>query len=318
MSKHKKVWIVASASVLFLVAAAALVQQKYEPIVPAPIVTHDAVATSKHTLRAVFYPTLARGPLASLIKLPEWIVVPLAPREVALLAEPDLNSNSFHLEIFLNERRLGPLIASSVTVGATEAGSGRGKPDLSKDVPFVLWDPRGFVREERGSMLLNGDMPIAPDTVEMLRSLYHPDAPPAPPTLEGNHMFELAVDNRDGGAVAAVLALMSNLDKGPAPFTPAVLAKNLEPVAELHATADFSSDDVIEAKLILKGKPGCETQMESLAFLTEVARDEVAGQLWSQYKLGFAGQTDREGCVVTVTFKIVGLAKVFKGGAGNA
>lgn len=307
MKRRSKILIAVLALLTFLAVAAAYLQQKYEPIVAAPVVTHDAVATPRQTLRAVFYPPLARAALSGLVDLPEWIVEPLAPREIALLAEPNLDSETVRLQVFVNEQRLGPVIAGYVT-----------EPDLSQDVPFVQWDARGVVREGRGSMVLQGTMRIKPEVAALLRSLRQATNAPVP-TLEGGHLFEAAMSNEDEGAVATVVALLRYLDSGPPAFDEEAVTRNLSALKSVRIIADLVSDDAVEVQLFLSGRADAENDMADLAFLTEVARAQAADVLNKDpYKIGLSGSTDRKGSDVTVKLTLTGLAKYFKGEDGDA
>ena len=307
MKRRSKILIAVLALLTFLAVAAAYLQQKYEPIVAAPVVTHDAVATPRQTLRAVFYPPLARAALSGLVDLPEWIVEPLAPREIALLAEPNLDAETVRLQVFVNEQRLGPVIAGYVT-----------EPDLSQDVPFVQWDARGVVREGRGSMVLQGTMRIKPEVAALLRSLRQATNAPVP-TLEGGHLFEAAMSNEDEGAVATVVALLRYLDSGPPAFDEEAVTRNLSALKSVRIIADLVSDDAVEVQLFLSGRADAENDMADLAFLTEVARAEAADVLNKDpYKIGLSGSVDRKGSDVTVKLTLTGLAKYFKGEDGDA
>jgi hypothetical protein len=307
MKRRSKIPITVFISLTFLAVAAGYVQQKYEPIVAAPVVTHDVVATPRQTLRAVFYPPLARAALSGLVDLPEWIVEPLAPREIALLAEPNLDAETVRFQVFVNEQRLGPVIAGYVT-----------EPDLSHDVPFVQWDVRGVVREERGSMALQGTMRIKPELAALLRSLRQANEAPAP-ALEGGHLFEAALSNEDEGAVATVVALLRYLDSGPAAFDEEVFTRNLAVLDSVRIVADLVSDDSVEVQLLLNGRADAEEAMADLAFLMEVVRGEVADILKKDaYKIGISGSTDRKGSEVTVKLTLTGLKKFFEGEDGDA
>jgi hypothetical protein len=307
MKRRRKILIVVLASLTFLAVAAGYVQQKYEPLVAAPVVTHDAVATSRQTLRAVFYPPLARAALSGLVDLPEWIVEPLAPREIALLAEPNLDSETVRIQVFVNEQRLGPVIAGYVT-----------EPGLSQDVPFVQWDVRGVVREGRGSMVLQGTMRIKPEVAALLRSLRQTAEAPVP-ALEGGHLFEAALSNEDEGAVAAVVTLLRYLDTGPPAFSEEAVTRNLAALESVHVIADLVSEDSVVVQLFLTGRADAEAAMADLAFLAEVAIPEAATVLnGDPYKIGLSGSTNRKGSEVTVKLTLTGLAKYFKGEDGNA
>ncbi len=303
MKRRSKLIIAALISLTFLAVAAAYVQQKYEPLVAAPVVTHETVATPRQTLRAVFYPPLAQTALSYLVDLPEWIVEPLAPREIALLAEPNLDKETVQFQVFINEQRLGPVIAGYVT-----------EPDLTQDVPFVQWDARGVVREGRGSMALQGKMHIEPEIAALLRSLRQTNEAPVP-TLEGNHLFEAALSNEDQGAVAAIVALLRYLEK-PAPFDEVALTRNLAVLNSARIVADLVSDDAIDIKLFLSGRPGTEDAMGDLAFLCEAVTPEFTGIVNKKpYEIWVSESAERKGTEVIVKVTLSGLAKHFKGDA---
>ncbi|MCX5771159.1 MAG: hypothetical protein NTZ09_12945 [Candidatus Hydrogenedentes bacterium] len=306
MRRRRKILIAALASLTFLAVATGYVQQKYEPIVAAPVVTHEAVATPRQTLRAVFYPPLARAALSGLLGLPEWIVEPLAPREIALLAAPNLDSETVELQVFVNEQRLGPVIAGYVN-----------EPDLSQDVPFVQWDARGVVREGRGSMVLEGTMRIKPELAALLRSLRL--APTAPvPTLEGGHLFEAALSNEDEGAVATIVALMRYLNAEVA-FDEEAVTRNLAALESVRIIADLVSEDAVVMQLFLNGRPGSEAAMGELAFLFEVAAPEATKYLNPKpLEIGLLESSERKGTEVVVKLTLNGLAKHFKGEDGDA
>ena len=307
MKRRTKLLIAAVVPLTFLAVAAGYVQQKYEPLVAAPVVTHDTVATPRQTLRAVFYPPLAQAALSGLLDLPEWVVKPLAPREIALLAEPDLDAETVQLQVFVNEQRLGPIIAGYVT-----------EPDLSQDVPFVQWDARGVVREERGSMMLQGTMRIKPELAALLRSLRETKEAPVP-ALEGGHLFEAALSNEDEGAVATIVAILRYLDSGPPPFDEEALTRNLAPLKSVRIVADLVSDDSVVVQLFLNGRAGSESAMADLAFLCEAAAPEAAKILSKDpYKINLSESSDRKGTDVTIKLTLTGLAKYFKGEDGDA
>lgn len=308
MKRLKKTVLRFLGLMLILTALAAVIQRKYEPLLAAPVVTHDVVATPRHTLRIVLYPTMAPTALSNLLDLPEWIVAPFAPREIAVLAEPDLNSKKVRLAVFLNDQRLGPVIADYAS-----------EPYLSKDVPFIDWDERGCVRTERGSLVLQGDIPLKSRVADLVCALRKSTEAGMAPPLQGGHMFEAALSNEDGGALAALLCLYSCLDSGPPAFDFEVVAHNLSSVKTIHITADFESDDVLVAKLVLTGWPEAEQAMAELAFLTEVVRGELAGELRKDaYKIGVGGGTDRQGTLVTMDIRFSGLAAYFQKSEADA
>jgi len=294
--------LAAAAPVVLLVAATAYVQQKYEPIFAAPVITHEAVAKPCHTLRAVCYPCKAPEWLAKVVGCPERVVELFAPREVAVLAEPDLAGRAVRLSVFVNEQRLGPVIADWAS-----------PPELSKEFPEIAWSEQGCVRRERGSMVFHGTFPLKQEVVDLVRVLQKSASAGVAPPLEGGHMFEAALNNEDDGALAAFLCLYGCLDSGPPAFDAEVIAKTMSAVKTVQFFADFKGEDALEAQLVLTGWPEDEETMAELAFLTEVVRGEAARELRKDpYKMGFGGDTAREGSIVTVNLSLTGFAKFFE------
>lgn len=302
MKRGKRKALIVAVPAALVLAAVFYVQKKYEPIFAAPVITHEAVAEPCQTLRAVCYPCKAPEWLAKVVGCPERVVELFAPREVALLAEPDLGEQAVRLSVFVNEQRLGPVIADWAS-----------PPELSKEFPEIAWSEQGCVRQERGSMVFHGTFPLKQEVVDLVRVLQKSASAGVAPPLEGGHMFEAGLSNEDDGAVAAFLCLYGCLDSGPPAFDAEAVAKNLSAVKTVRFFADFQGEDALEAQLVLTGWPEEDAAMAELAFLTEVVRIEADRELRKEkYQVRVSGGTNRNGCVVTVRFRLTGLAKFFE------
>ncbi|MBN2308293.1 MAG: hypothetical protein JXR94_04945, partial [Candidatus Hydrogenedentes bacterium] len=143
MKTRWKILIGVLVSLAALVIVAAIVADvKYEAIRPAPAVSHEAVAPPDATLRVVAWPPRAQEYLArhvlQKLGVSEGVVDKVMPYEAAVLLSPDLGTGEVGVSLFVNEQRLGPVVADFV------------KPaDLQRAFPPIAWAPEGMVRERR-------------------------------------------------------------------------------------------------------------------------------------------------------------------------
>jgi hypothetical protein len=142
--------------------------------------------------------------LAKLGSTPESLLPMFLPREVAVLAAPDMATNKLVMTVFINEKRGGPLLMEAINSGKYTNGE---RP--LDNIPVIKWAPEGATLRERGAFEVKGDMAI-PDTVEtaILKS-WKPTPPVEPLRIEGSHHLELVLDNRNGDVLAIYAALMA-------------------------------------------------------------------------------------------------------------
>lgn len=222
----------------------------------APAVSHESIATGNTVLRVVLKPDTLTSFLEMLIppdatppllaKLgytPQSLLPMFLPREVAILAAPDLATNKLVMTIFVNEKRGGPLLLDAINNGTYTQGQ---KP-LDK-FPLIKWAPEGASLPERGAFEVKGSLDI-PDTVEpfILKS-WKPTPPVEPVRIEGSHHLEAVMDNRNGDILAIYAALMTAQGKDwetplKDPQLGAMINGILPDILDIRAAADLKDFD---------------------------------------------------------------------------
>jgi hypothetical protein len=288
------------AVLLIVVIAVLVVDVKYEALRSSPITSHESVATDGDTLRVVFHPMLMKDLIAAQIpedsNIPGWAVDKGVPREMAALISPDLQAGRMGVTVFVNEQRLGPVLAEESTTS-----------NISGQVPYISWDTKGLVHEKRGSMTMRGSAPIADPICKAAVSQWGTVEPLKPIPIEGGHLFEALLDNRDGASFAVITTLAAAGAKGAVPVNPKDLAVNLYPAYSLRITADRVPSDQVEPDdgevLTIKLQIECNPRAEenaigTMAFLLDMIRGQLAAEVQKAYGAELSGKTERQGLTI--------------------
>ena len=162
--------------------------------------TSDSLVKPETRVRAVLKTDLLTEfvqkhlPVELTSQIPSWvpfdantIVADVMPYEVSLLGGSDYRAGKFNLEIYINERRLGPALVEMFKQNNPVAG-----------IPAIQWDPNLLTQAERGSLTLDGTIAI-PDGLEdeILKTWTH-EQKGEPLQISNSHLLELYIDNRNG------------------------------------------------------------------------------------------------------------------------
>ncbi len=259
----KKGCLIALIALALLVVAAVVVAgvayakaNRQFGLTEAPAVSHETLATGNTVLRIVLKPDTLTAILDKLVPAgqippflakmgytPEKMLPMILPREVAVMAAPDLATNKLNLTFFANERRGGPLLVDAINTGNYT----QGKKPLD-NFPLIKWAPEGASLPERGAFELKGNLAI-PDTVEsaILKS-WKPTPPVQPLRIEGTHLLEAVMDNRNGDILAIYAALMAAQGADwqatlKAPPAGPMIEANLPDILDVRAAADLKDFD---------------------------------------------------------------------------
>ena len=276
------------------------VERRFEVLRQAPTISHEGVAGKKDLVRCVVRPLLGKALLACVADTgkvaPKWVLNRVVPREVALLLRPDIESAVIGVTLFVNEQRLGPVIAGVMNAEA-----------LAQYAPFVRW-AGDMARAERGRMVVCGetsyDGPVRESVLE--RGPVPEESVPA--FEEGEHFLELSVDNRNGAAFASVVSLHRTVSPDYLPYDPVELTRNLLTVARFHLTAALVSAHTLQIQVRFHCRHGApEEAIAALAYFTEFARGQISGVLHRAYGLTLNGSTSREGTLITWNLQLSGI-----------
>jgi hypothetical protein len=193
---------------LLLVSAVGIgvyINGKYAVLTAAPRVTHTDATSAYPTFRAMLDPVLANAFAGGLREefsnqgAPPWLIDYAMPREISLILTSDHDASSILASFFINEKRLGPLIAEAFNQTNTRALYTQ-----------FQWAPGGMKLQERGRLMLEASYPMeanAKDAV-LYDGWWTHERVPSPFKPEGGHLLEVVGDNRRGGAYLAAASLL--------------------------------------------------------------------------------------------------------------
>jgi len=190
--------VLAAAAVITAGVAYVKLNSQYG-ISEAAAVPHEKLATKDTRARVVLKPEklapfVPKYLPAHAVPLPSWlpsnpesILAKLLPREIALLEGAEYSKGSVGLTLFVNERRLGPFIAQQLN-----------QSGILRELNMIKWDEKSFVAPERGIVKVNGVLPIPDGLEEKVLETWKHELEGKPIIIEGDHLLELALDNRNG------------------------------------------------------------------------------------------------------------------------
>ncbi|MCP4645899.1 MAG: hypothetical protein GY851_35975 [bacterium] len=247
--------------VLVVLIALIVLDAKFDLVRSAPRVSHETVARPTSSSRIVLDPGKAAGYLARHVvvdpNLSEGTLSFALPHEAALLIDPDLETSRANVTLFVNEKRLGPVIVDQ----ANRAG-------IASMVPFMRFAKPGMEYKSRGTLTLDAQLPLHTHYVTIVKEEWGRVDPLTPPTVEGGHLLEAVFDNRDGSFFALFTSLYSRLAPGRLAYDPKALAKNLWIISLVRIQADLVSDDELKLRVVLECGPQAEEgDVAGLAFV---------------------------------------------------
>ncbi len=243
-------------------------------------ISHEQFATPRTKFRAVIdgpkIEELIIRHLPKNIPLPAWVPVSIPtlvkkglPHEVAILEESDYATSEVTFTLFLNERRFGPFLADKVRMD-----------DVSPEMNILRWDTPLFKMPERGALQATAHLPI-PDGLEsrLLEDWTH-DIAGEPLKVEGGHLAEVVLDNRNGEIFTLLGAMIKAnggdwraqlLEQG------AVLVMSILPmIHDVRLNADLTAPDTLRIRLRTDADPNAATALNLFAGFSLPALKEAA------------------------------------------
>ena len=254
-------------------------------------ISHARFANDHTRLRAVLaIDRLEDYILAHLPKdaaLPKWLPMELStlvskalPREAALLAGSNYAREQVEVMFFLNERRGGPAIAAM--------GKVMQPPPALRSLE---WEEPLLSMPERGVIQAKAVLPIPEGLEERLLEDWPHDVEGGPLELEGGHVFEFLLDNRNGEAFTLTGALLqaSGQDWRQAMDQQGVvLALGVLPlIHDCRLQADLTGPDTMSIRLRVDGDPGAAMACNVVAGM---AIPQLKQDLQKKYGLLLEGQ----------------------------
>ncbi len=268
----KRVLIVVVLALVVLAAVAAfIVQSNYKALLPSPRVPHTTLVTpDTRALLVIDVPRAQNFIARNFLKdagVPPAVLPYGLPYEVALVGDMEYSANRMKMSILVNDQRLAPVIVDFANQAELPA-------------PLSDWFADSVLKAEGpGKLVRTGTAPIDPLLVEKMGAFWTPGKVSEPLSVEGGHLLELVLDNRDGSALALVgslIPLLPMLGLFPVLDTPNPEVKSIssvlnegrmgviEPLAVVRLQVDISDEDVITAHLELECKPDADESMATI------------------------------------------------------
>lgn len=198
MSIKKVLLIVLVILVVAVCVALAVANSKFQAVTASPMVSHTTLVKPETRVQIVADVPKMRDIIAQqFLKdtgIPPWVLPLALPYEAAVLMDADYALGDMNMTLFINDKRLAPVILDKLN-------------QVKLPPPANAWFAEPMKTYGRGKLLREGSARLNPALVAIIKK-YLPDAPVAEPLkVEGGHMIEAVLDNRDGGAMAIIGAL---------------------------------------------------------------------------------------------------------------
>ena len=261
MSKSKIIGIVLGVLVLAVIIAAVVVNAKFGVIVASPRVSYEKLVKPETRIQVVANVPLFKDFIEKKYlkgtSVPPWVLPLALPYEAALVVDPEYALNDAKVTLFVNDKRLAPIILEQAN-------------RLKIPPPFDQWFADKMVSKGSGQLVREGRATLDRTLVGQLREQWKGAKVSEPLHLEGGHMIEAALDNRDGGAMAALLgaaapfAAQKGIDIGGALNSD--MAKPIVPnIKSLRVQVDLPPDNTLKLRIALECDPSM-VQMINMFF----------------------------------------------------
>ncbi len=288
------VFLIVGAVIMFALVWA---DARFELVRSAPHISHESMVDADTGLRAVVFPErIPQGFIDTVLEGNTWATRALnwtMPHEVALLSRTRVDDDDISLQFVINNRRLGPVIQQYVNE----------ETNLPSTALFS-WSPEGLQRQRRGLLKLDGEVHVDRAVMQNRDSRWSGARPRLHLPLEGGHMFELILDNRQGAAYILAGAYAVSQQLGQDALVNMAL-EALRDVDHLHATGDFLTDTDLGLNIRIECDPqGQENTPQAMAFFLEMLLTELRTSLQADYGVELTGAAEVDGFTVQGRYRL--------------
>lgn len=286
-------------------AALVVVDSKYGAILPSPAVSHKTLMTPDTRIRAVLRPALAKEFIAThflaTIDVPDMALDLAMPHELALLVQTDPEAGTMDATVFLNEKRLGPEISRRVNA-----------MKIFDKVKILTWNPEGVVYEKAGIVTAKGRGDLHQGMSDLVWRIWGDSVSRTALTVEGGHLFEATVDNRDGGATL-ILGSLSAIQGGDwRKLEKEANSEALASISSLRLWADLTGKDTLELYLRIECKEPPFSLRALVPFLLDLDDDKAfRTRLQKERGITMTGDGDWKDGIFEGVYTFEGITKLF-------
>jgi len=265
--------------------------------------SHTRFVTDATRARIFIRPLMARNLIDAWFPSertpPAWVLTRVLPHELAFVLTPRLDAGQSDVSLYVNEQRLGPLVADVVN-----------RSGFMGQYGYIHWNA-DVTLERRGSLAAQGQLDIPDRVLTTARDHWGVVQGLKPLDVDGTHFFEAIFDNRDGGAFALMCALYNHGLLGEPQIALEEEYKTFLSIASIHVYADATAAGNVQLIVILESAPGARAEdIDANAFNLEVAIGEVARFIREQYGAELRGRAYTEGTTVTGRYTVKNVAGI--------
>lgn len=294
MSKKQIALAVLLLIVIAVVAAAVVADKKFGVILPSPKVSYDSLVKPETRAEVVVDVPKLQGIIQSKLppKVPAWVLPRALPYQAALLADVDYPLNKTDFTLFINEQRLAPVILDQVN-------------RLNLPAPLNEWFKEKMASVERGKLIRKGEAPLDKTFLATVKNLVKSKkGVDAPLHIQGGHLIEVALDNRDGSLFTIAGSLASSLGTDVNDTEIAGYLGMGTCIDAVRLQADLDDGKTLKVRVIIECAPGSDPSQVQMVSMALALGLPYAKEPLSKQGIKLDGKADVKDNVVTGDYSV--------------
>ena len=294
MTKKRIILIVLAVLLAGIVGVLLVMDSRFKVLFSSPRVSHETVVSPETTrgLLVIDVPQ-AKSLIQRKFNAPSWALPMALPYEAAVVVDVDRFLGDVGVKIFINDRRLAPVICEF-------------SKNLKLPAPFDSWFKEPMRQERRGVLLLEGMTTCGRQMRSTIEKQWKDPAVDGPLQVEGGHLLEAVLDNRDGSALAVASVLCDtqniNLNDGLDETALGFMAA----ISNYRLQADLVSDNDLSVRVLIECAPTADPSMAGMlqALIEMGLMSEQVKQNAEKLGCTYSGSTSLEGNTVVADYKV--------------
>jgi hypothetical protein len=294
VTKKRIILIVLAVLLAMLVGVLLVMDSRFKVLFSSPRVSHETVVSAETTrgLLVIDVPQ-AKSLIQRKFNAPGWALPMALPYEAAVVVDVDRFLGDVGVKIFINDKRLAPVIREFAK-------------NLKLPLPFDSWFKEPMRQERRGVLLLEGMTVCGRQMRATIEKQWKDAAVDGALKIEGGHLIEAVLDNRDGSALAVASVLCDaqniNLNDGLDETALGFLAA----ISNYRVQADLVSDNELAVRVLIECAPTADPSMAGMlqAVIEMGLMSEQVKQNAEMLGCTYSGSTSLEGNTVVADYKV--------------
>lgn len=299
----KIILVVVLCLVAAVVVAAIVAENKFGVVLGSPRISHDTLV--KPETRAILALDVPRAKdfikrqFLKGINVPDSVMPFVLPYEAGLVVSPDYVLGEMNMSLFVNDRRLAPVILDQAN-------------KFKLPAPLDEWFKDKMVAKQRGLLRRDGSAPMDKLFLAKLKTLWNKPVSGEPLKIEGGHIAEVVLDNRDGSLLAMTSAVASFKGIDIVNILTEGRLGVFTNIASVRLQSDIMPDDSLKLLLTIECTPESDEAMAKvLGMGLQMGFTQLQG-LAKLKGLAIQGKSNVEGKKVTGEYSIADIVSLLK------